>query len=218
MLFDTNPPIVGPNHRQYQNIQYIVTEVKPNRKKMKKTMIIVLMLVGLCTCKSQETEKTKFLSHFMDLAEFPCGDVISSMPLPTKDTISYDILANRFLFPVNTIALSNAHIQSTFCYVGKYKIADGYYVLACKEFYNYHDSRIIIYLYNDKQDLITSSLLVGCHDEFLDVDSEYKNETIMLRTTYKKVQNGLDPPKGEEDIQKQLTCKYHIDDKFHFVE
>ena len=209
---------MGPNHRQYQNIQYIVTEVKPNRKKMKKTMIIVLMLVGLCTCKSQETEKTKFLSHFMDLAEFPCGDVISSMPLPTKDTISYDILANRFLFPVNTIALSNAHIQSTFCYVGKYKIADGYYVLACKEFYNYHDSRIIIYLYNDKQDLITSSLLVGCHDEFLDVDSEYKNETIMLRTTYKKVQNGLDPPKGEEDIQKQLTCKYHIDDKFHFVE
>ncbi|PXX19483.1 RHS repeat-associated protein [Hoylesella shahii DSM 15611 = JCM 12083] len=33
LLFDTNPPIVGPNHRQYQNIQYIVTEVKPNRKK-----------------------------------------------------------------------------------------------------------------------------------------------------------------------------------------
>jgi len=140
------------------------------------------------------------------------------MPLPTKDTISYDILANRFLFPVNTIALSNAHIQSRFCYVGKYKIADGYYVLACKEFYNYHDSRIIIYLYNDKQDVITSSLLVGCHDEFLDVDSEYKNGTITIRTTYKKVQNGLDPPKGEEYIQKQLTCKYHIDDKFHFVE
>lgn len=36
--------------------------------------------------------------------------------------------------------------------------------------------------------------------------------------TYKKVQNGLDPPEGQEYIQKQLTRKYHIDDKFHFVE
>ncbi|WP_044077554.1 hypothetical protein [Prevotella sp. oral taxon 317] len=151
-----------------------------------KQIIIVFMLVGLCACKSQDTEETKFLSHFIDLAEFPCGGILSTMPLPTKDTISYDILANRFLLPVNTIVLSNAHSQSTFCYVGKYKIADGYYVLACKEFYNYHDSRIIIYLYNDKQDVVTSSLLVGCHDEFLDVDSEYKNGTITIRTTYKK--------------------------------
>lgn len=69
-------------------------------------------------------------------------------------------------------------------------------MLTCKEFYNYHDSRITIYLYNDKQDVITSSLLVGCHDEFLDVDSEYKNGTITIRTTYKKVQNGLGLLKG----------------------
>lgn len=183
-----------------------------------KQIIIVFMLVGLCACKSQETEETKFLSHFIDLAEFPCGGILSTMPLPTKDTISYDILANRFLLPVNTIVLSNAHGPSTFCYVGKYKIADGYYVLACKEFYNYHDSRIIIYLYNDKQDVVTSSLLVGCHDEFLDVDSEYKDGTITIRTTYKKVQHGLDPPEGQECVQKQLTRKYHIDDNFHFVE
>ena len=66
--------------------------------------------------------------------------------------------------------------------------------------------------------LVTSSLLVGCHDEFLDVDSEYKNGTITIRTTYKKVQNGLDPPEGQEHIQKQLTRKYHIDDNYHFVE
>ena len=183
-----------------------------------KQIIIVFIFVGLCTCKSRETEATKFLCHFKDLAEFPCGDILSSMPLPTQDTISYDILASRFLLPVNTIRLSNAHIRSTFCYVGKYKIADGCYVLACKEFYNYHDSRITIYLYNDKQDVITSSLLVGCHDEFLDVDSVYKNGTITIRTTYKKVQNGLDPPEGQEYIQKQLTCKYHIDDNYHFVE
>ena len=110
--------------------------------------------------------------------------------------ISYDILASSFLLPVNTIRLPNAHIHSTFCYVGKYNIADGCYVLTCKEFYNYHDSRITIYLYNDKQDVITSSLLVGCHDEFLDVDSEYKNGTITIRTTYKKVQNGLGLLKG----------------------
>ncbi len=183
-----------------------------------KQIIIVFIFVGLCTCKSHEREATKFLCHFKDLAEFPCGDILSSMPLPTKDTISYDILASRFLLPVNAIMLSNAHIHSTFCYVGKYNIADGCYVLTCKEFYNYHDSRIIIYLYNDKQDVITSSLLVGCHDEFLDVDSEYKNGTITIRTTYKKVQNGLDPPEGQEYIQKQLTRKYHIDDNYHFVE
>jgi len=182
------------------------------------TSIIVFVFVGLCTCKSHERERTKFLCHFKDLAEFPCGDILSSMPLPTKDTISYDILASSFLLPVNTIRLPNAHIHSTFCYVGKYNIADGCYVLTCKEFYNYHDSRITIYLYNDKQDVITSSLLVGCHDEFLDVDSEYKNGTITIRTTYKKVQNGLDPPEGQEYIQKQLTRKYHIDDNYHFVE
>ena len=131
--------------------------MKLNQIGKMKQIIIVFMLVGLCACKSQDTEETKFLSHFIDLAEFPCGGILSTMPLPTKDTISYDILANRFLLPVNTIVLSNAHGQSTFCYVGKYKIADGYYVLACKEFYNYHDSRIIIYLYNDKQDVVTSS-------------------------------------------------------------
>ena len=50
------------------------------------------------------------------------------------------------------------------------------------------------------------------------VYSEYKNGTITIKTTYKKVQNGLDPPEGHEYIQKQLTRKYHIDDKFHFVE
>ena len=183
-----------------------------------KQIIIVFIFVGLCTCKSHEREATKFLCHFKDLAEFPCGDILSSMPLPTQDTISYDILASRFLLPVNAIMLSNAHIHSTFCYVGKYNIADGCYVLTCKEFYNYHDSRITIYLYNDKQDVITSSLLVGCHDEFLDVDSEYKNGTITIRTTYKKVQNGLDPPEGQEYIQKQLARKYHIDDNYHFVE
>ena len=183
-----------------------------------KQIIIVFIFVGLCTCKSHEREATKFLCHFKDLAEFPCGDILSSMPLPTQDTISYDILASRFLLPVNAIMLSNAHIHSTFCYVGKYNIADGCYVLTCKEFYNYHDSRITIYLYNDKQDVITSSLLVGSHDEFLDVDSEYKNGTITIRTTYKKVQNGLDPPEGQEYIQKQLTRKYHIDDNYHFVE
>ena len=127
-----------------------------------KQIIIVFIFVGLCTCKSHERERTKFLCHFKDLAEFPCGDILSSMPLPTKDTISYDILASSFLLPVNTIMLSNAHIHSTFCYVGKYNIADGCYVLTCKEFYNYHDSRITIYLYNDKQDVITSSLLVRC--------------------------------------------------------
>ena len=48
--------------------------------------------------------------------------------------------------------------------------------------------------------------------------SEYNNGTITIKTTYKKVQNGLDPPEGHEYIQKQLTRKYHIDDKFHFVE
>ena len=111
-----------------------------------KQIIIVFIFVGLCTCKSRETEGTKFLCHFKDLAEFPCGDILSSMPLPT------------------------------------------------------------------------SSLLVGCHDEFLDVDSVYKNGTITIRTTYKKVQNGLDPPEGQEYIQKQLARKYHIDDNYHFVE
>ena len=49
------------------------------------TSIIVFVFVGLCTCKSRETEGTKFLCHFKDLAEFPCGDILSSMPLPTKD-------------------------------------------------------------------------------------------------------------------------------------
>ena len=33
LLFDTNPPIVGPHHRQYPNVQYLVTEVKPNKKR-----------------------------------------------------------------------------------------------------------------------------------------------------------------------------------------
>ena len=183
-----------------------------------KQIIIVFILVGLSACKSRETEETKFLSHFIELAEFPCGKTLSSMPLPTKDTISYDVLANRFLLPVNTIVRTNTHTQSTWCYIGKHKISNGYYVLACKEFYNYHDSRIIIFLYNDKQDIITSSLLVDCHDEFLDLNSEYNNGTITIKTTYKKVQNGLDPPEGQEYIQKQLTRKYHIDDKFHFVE
>ena len=67
------------------------------------------MLVGLCACKSQDTEETKFLSHFIDLAEFPCGGILSTMPLPTKDTISYDILANRFLLPVNTTLMASRH-------------------------------------------------------------------------------------------------------------
>lgn len=105
-----------------------------------KQIIVILMFVGLSACKSRETEETKFLSHFIGLAEFPCGKTLSSMPLPTKDTISYDVLANSFLLPVNTIVRTNTHTQSTWCYIGKHKISNGYYVLACKEFYNYHDS------------------------------------------------------------------------------
>ena len=95
-----------------------------------KQIIIVFILVGLSACKSRETEETKFLSHFTELAEFPCGKTLSSMPLPTKDTISYDVLANRFLLPVNTIVRTNTHTQSTWCYIGKHKIYNGYYVLA----------------------------------------------------------------------------------------
>ena len=66
------------------------------------------------------------------------------------------------------------------------KIGKGYYILACKVFYNFHDSRIILYTYNANQDIVTSSLLVGCHDNSLTIESEYKNGIIDIETTYKK--------------------------------
>ncbi len=103
-------------------------------------------------------------------------------------------------------------------YLGKYEIDKGYYILACKVFYNFHDSRIILYTYNANQDIVTSSLLVGCHDNSLTIESEYKNGIIDIETTYKKVPNGLDPPKGREYIQKKYKKQYHINKNFCFAE
>ena len=185
---------------------------------MKKRYVMSILCVILCSCSAKGHLGSSFIEHFESLSEFPCGKNLKHMPLPTKDTISYNILAEKFLLPINSFEFAANYTPSTYCYLGKYEIDKGYYILACKVFYNFHDSRIILYTYNANQDIVTSSLLVGCHDNSLTIESEYKNGIIDIETTYKKVPNGLDPPEGREYIQKKYKKQYHINKNFCFAE
>lgn len=69
---------------------------------MKKKYVMSILCVILCSCSAKGHLGSSFIEHFKSLSEFPCGKNLKHMPLPTKDTISYNILAEKFLLPINS--------------------------------------------------------------------------------------------------------------------
>lgn len=159
-----------------------------------------------------------FLNKFIEINEFPSSDFfIKNEIIIVNDTIESTIVANKFLIPINTIKHSNAYLENKYYYYGKYKLNDNYYVISCKVFFNHHESRILSFIYSTEKKAIISSIEIMLNDFNIKKASYFKDNILVIESTYNKIQNGLDPPKGKEFLKKIEIEKYEIDGDFRFV-
>lgn len=184
---------------------------------MRKYFCFILIFM-IFSCMSQNNND-EFLNKFIEIKEFPTSDFFIKNEIIIKnDTIDSDDVASKFLIPINNVKYSDLHIENKYYYYGRYKLNDIYYIISCKVFFNYHESKILSFIYNKDEQRITSSIEIMVNDFNLIKKSSYKDGVLIIENTYAKIPNGLDPPKGKEFLKRIEIERFKIDSDFKFIE
>jgi hypothetical protein len=187
---------------------------------MRNISLIIIALSSLFSCKPGQGNSNHFLEKFIQvdsISKIYYSSITKRFNIREGDTISKEILANKFLIPINDIYFSpNLREEKRYYYSGKYKINDNYYLLAYLVFYDFHESQSVICIYDNLNDRITSTLIVN------------ETKPISRRFTYEKgifnialswkMPNGLDPAPGDEFVLQETIKGYKINEDFIFEE
>jgi hypothetical protein len=179
--------------------------------------ILIILVFSQLACESQEKKADSFLDRFIEINEFPTSVFyLKNKIIKQNDTIENTVLATKFLIPSNEIKYSNNFVLNKYHYYGKYKLNENYYLIAYKKFYDYHESKIILSIYDIKNELVTSSIEIFSSDLFVSRNSYYEKGILYIESHYKKIPNGLDAPKEKEYINKSMIEGYRINKNYIF--
>lgn len=176
---------------------------------------IFLLLIVFTTVACNNNDKDVFLESFIQIDEFPTEVFfIKNNIIKENDTIPRSVLTNKFLIPVND-RFSSKNLLKRYYYCGKYFLDESYCIVCYRIFYDYHESKTIISIYNTREKVITSSLEVMSSDLSLSRSSYYKNGIIYIVNRYKKG-NNLDSDNPQKNNLTEETEKYIINKSFLF--
>lgn len=185
---------------------------------MKTKSIFLFFILLINTQTMAQNISDNFLKRFVEINQFPTSEFFLKNEIIIKDdTISEDIISSVFLIPINTIRHSDKYLKNQYYFYGKYKLNDRYYIISCKIFYDYHESKIISFIYDKEKGIVLSSIEIMSSDLNLGRESHYKNNELIIESNYNRIPNGLDPPPGKEYIKKVEIERFKINSEYKFV-
>jgi hypothetical protein len=178
---------------------------------------LLILILTVVSASAQDVEDD-FLTCFKEINQFPSGDYfLENKVLKINDTIPLNTVADKFLLPVNSVRYSNIFRVNKYFYYGKFKLNSRCYLISCKVFYDYHESKIFTFTYDSIDKRVTSCLEIMSTDLYLSRRSFYTNNELTIESTYKRILNGLDPPIEKEFLRKTIIEKYRVDENNKFV-
>lgn len=195
--------------------------------------MLILILLTIISCSNSEQKKVlnKTYSKEMEtskLKSFDFDNIENNFVDKTSDLkdditkinksvlIPYDVISNRFLYPVNETIYEKSYIKSKYYAGYKLKIADNIWILCYLHHFDLHSEELIWTIYDSKNKQVKSNLVIASWNENTEKKVNYfDGKTISISTTYKRnFENGLE---GDTSKPLQVVDNFEIDKDSRFI-